>query len=339
VTLAVPEQGHLLVPVPRDGVGRKMSDETRVLLAESIPANTRRSYETQAGAFERWCTDNGWPCLPTDGDALAEYVHHLIREKKAPGSIDVALSVIRTLHRLGGFELPDTRAARQLIRGYRRRRADDGQRDRQAPPAVAAVVRAMLDAIGDPEQAPEQARAQILRDRVILLVGFGMFARRSELSRLDLADVTEDDENGLVVYLSRSKTDQAAEGRERVLLYASRPDACPVRAVRDWRAYLEGRGITDGPLLRQVDRHGRLGARLSGQGVDIVLKRLGTAAGVGHLSGHSLRAGAATSAAKAGATTGQIEDAGGWAKGSPVVGRYVRQVDRWKDHPLADVSI
>ncbi|WP_261562304.1 site-specific integrase [Frankia tisae] len=335
MSLVVPEQGPVVVPA---AVGAGLSDETRAMLAEAIPENTRRSYQTQTAAFRAWCEADDRPFLPSDADTVTEYVRHLLAEGRAPGSIDVAISVIRTMHRYARVEVPDTRDARLLIRGYRRRRADEGGRDRQAPPAVAADIRRMLDTLGDPAAVPDRARAQVLRDRVILLVGFGMFARRSELARLDLADVTET-ENGLVVYIARTKTDQAARGQERVLPYGARPDACPVRAVRAWRTFLAEQGIVEGPLLCRIDRHGRLGGRLSGQGVDLVLKRLGAAAGVGHLSGHSLRAGAATSAAEAGATTGQIEDGGGWAKGSTAVGRYVRQRDRWKNHPLADVTI
>jgi integrase len=335
VTVIDGQGSSLAVPGPRDV---ELSDATRAKLAAAIPENTARSYRTQSAAFRTWCAQAGRCPLPASGETMAEYAAHLIDAARAPGSIEVALSVVRSMHRLAGADLPDTRAARLLVRAYRRRRADTGLRDRQAPPAVAPIIRAMLDAIGDPDVLPARLRGQALRDRVILLVGFGMFARRSELSRLDLPDVVETDK-GLVVHLARSKTDQGARGAERVLPYAARPDACPVRAVRAWRAFLAGHGIVDGPLLHRIDRHGRLLGRLSGQGIDLVLKRLGEAAGVGPLSGHSLRAGAATSAAETGATTGQIEDGGGWAKGSTAVGRYVRQRDRWNHHPLANVSI
>ncbi|NED50654.1 integrase, partial [Micromonospora aurantiaca] len=51
------------------------------------------------------------------------------------------------------------------------------------------------------------------RDRALLLLGFNMMARRSELAALDLADITEHEE-GLLVRIRRSKTDQAAAGVE-----------------------------------------------------------------------------------------------------------------------------
>lgn len=315
-----------------------ITDATRVMLANAIPENTARSYKVQWTAFVTWCEPHGWSVLPTGDDVVTEYAAHLIRSGKAPGSIAVALSVIRTRHSLAGLGKPNTDAALRLVRAYKRDRVDAGLATEQAPAAVAADIRRMLDTIGAPDPRDEKKYPQILRDRVILLVGFGMFARRSELSRLNLPDVTETD-NGLVVRLTRSKTDQAAHGSSRALPYAARPDACPVRAVRDWRAFLATKGIETGPFLYRINRHGQLGDRLSGQGVALVLDRLGMTANIGHLSGHSLRAGAATSAAEAGATSGQIEEGGGWVKGSTAVGNYIRQRDRWKNHPLANVTI
>ncbi|MCM3886662.1 hypothetical protein ND747_23960, partial [Frankia sp. R82] len=214
----------LVLPAEAD---RSVSDATRAKLADAIPANTARSYRTQSTAFRTWCATAGRSPLPATGETITEYAAHLIDAGRAPGSIEVALSVIRSMHRLAGTELPDTRAARLLVRAYRRRRADDGHRDRQAPPAVAPVIRALLDTC-----PTDTTRG--LRDRLLLLLGFGLMARRSELSRLNLADVVETDK-GLVVHISRSKTDQSATGRQGAVPFAARPDACPVRAVRAWR--------------------------------------------------------------------------------------------------------
>ncbi|MCM3886126.1 tyrosine-type recombinase/integrase [Frankia sp. R82] len=318
-----------------------MSDETRAEVIASVPENTARSYRTQSANFRAWCEREGWPFLPTTGDALAEYARHLIKEGKAPGSIDVALSVIRTMHREDDAELPDTRYARRLIRAYRRDRVDAGVRDRQAPAAIARTIRAMIDTC-DPDTP------QGLRDRVLLLLGFGLMARRSELSRLDISDITvaSDDkgpaskDRGLVVRIGRSKTDQAAAGRETVIPAGRTDDGCPVVAVRTWLAHLAEQGITDGPLLRQIDRHGKVGGRLGGQSIDRIVKRLGDAAGLGEtLSAHSLRSGAATSAADAGATRAAIAEQGRWNPTSNALDRYTRQTDLWKNNALKNVAI
>ena len=98
-----------------------------------------------------------------------------------------------------------------------------------------------------------------VRDRALLLVGYAGAFRRSELVALDVEDLVETDE-GLVVTIRRSKTDQESAGRELGLPYGSQLVTCPVRAVRRWRQVA---AIDDGPLWRSIDRHGRMAGRLS----------------------------------------------------------------------------
>ena len=56
-------------------------------------------------------------------------------------------------------------------------------------------------------------RALDVRDRALLLIGFAGAFRRSELVGLGIEDL-EFNENGLVVYLRRSKTDPEGQGRK-----------------------------------------------------------------------------------------------------------------------------
>ena len=57
------------------------------------------------------------------------------------------------------------------------------------------------------------------------------------------------------------------------------------------------------------------------------------------ITAHSLRAGGATAAYRAGAPIATITRHGRWAEGSPVVLRYIRAVDKWKDNPMAGVGL
>jgi hypothetical protein len=61
------------------------------------------------------------------------------------------------------------------------------------------------------------------RDRALLVLGFAGGFRRSELVALDLADVQET-EDGLVIYLRRSKTDQEWQGSRVALPWGSQPE-------------------------------------------------------------------------------------------------------------------
>jgi integrase len=148
----------------------------------------------------------------------------------------------------------------------------------------------------------------------------------------------------------RSKTDQAATGRQVAVPYGSDPVTCPVRALRAWRALLSEYGSASGPLLRRIDRHGAVagvpGARPSGSGpadgrlsgytIGKILTRAARRAGlaVDDLSAHSLRAGGATGAYTAGADLVSIGRHGGWRDGSSELLKYIRDVDRWKHNPM-----
>ncbi len=69
------------------------------------------------------------------------------------------------------------------------------------------------------------------RDRALLLLGFAGVFRRSELVALDAGDVTATDD-GLIVRLRHFKTDQEGSGRTVGNPYESKPETCPIRAVR-----------------------------------------------------------------------------------------------------------
>jgi len=80
-----------------------------------------------------------------------------------------------------------------------------------------------------------------LRNRAMLLIGFAGAFRRSELIGLDVADVTETDD-GLLLHIRRSKTDQEGHGR-KVAIPTSRPSdlAAAVTASATDRLSMLGR--------------------------------------------------------------------------------------------------
>ncbi|MFC3182535.1 site-specific integrase [Cypionkella sinensis] len=171
----------------------------------------------------------------------------------------------------------------------------------------------ILDAIGT---APRERR-----DRALLLIGWAGGFRCSELAGLDLADVEEARE-GLILHLRRSKTDQTGQGR-KIGIPLGRTRHCPVAALTAWREVL----ATDhGPLFRPVDRHGNIQPdRLRGDAVSTILRDRLTGAGIDPegYSGHSLRAGLATSAIKAGVPTYKVRAQTGHAS-DMMLARYVR---------------
>ena len=163
-----------------------------------------------------------------------------------------------------------------------------------------------------------------------MLVGFGGALRRSELVALNVADVTVCPE-GLKVEIRRSKTDQVAAGVTIAIARGTSADTCPVVAFEQWIAASE---ITEGPLLRRVRKNGMIGTDpLSDRSVADTVKRLAEAAGLDPAlySGHSLRAGLATSASNAGASLASIMKQTRHVS-VDVAMTYIRDADLWRDN-------
>jgi len=182
----------------------------------------------------------------------------------------------------------DTRhpAIRDVMRGLRRAK---GSAQDHAEALTVPLLRRVLEPLG--------GRLLDQRDRALLLVGFGAALRRSELVALDVIDVAVVPE-GLRVTIRRSKSDQDGEGAVLAIGRTGRA-TCPAAAYAAW---LAASGISQGAVFRGISRHGRIGARLSTDAVSAIVQARAAAAGLdpAPFSGHSMRAGFATSAAQAG---------------------------------------
>ena len=109
-----------------------------------------------------------------------------------------------------------------------------------------------------------------------------------------------------------------------------------MRALKTWQ---DASAIEAGPLFRSITRHGRVGGRLSGYAVALIVKRHSSAAGLeqGAYSGHSLRAGLATSAAIAGASERSIMAQKGH-RSATMVRRYIRDGSLFRENASARVG-
>ena len=201
-----------------------------------------------------------WPAT------TAAYAAFLAEDHK-PGSIQAALSAISQAHKLAGYDSPTlSPEVRTTMAGIRR---SNGVRQDGKKPLMTEDLRRMIEAL------PEGLKG--VRDRALLLLGFAGAFRRSELVSLDVDDLEFTNE-GLVVTLRRSKTDQEGEGRKVGLPFGSNPATCPVRSLKAW---LEASTVTDGPVFRSVNRHGQLQTqRLTSQSVALVVKGYAEACGL-----------------------------------------------------------
>lgn len=167
-----------------------------------------------------------------------------------------------------------------------------------------------------------------LRDRALFLLGFAGAFRRSELVALDVADIEEVPE-GLRVTIRRGKTDQ--EGHGSVVAIIRGEVACPVSALQEW---LQAAGITEGPVFRAIRRGGHIRAeRLTDRSVANIVKTHAERVGLDPtlFSGHSLRSGFLTSAAKRGASLFKMMATSRHRSVDTLAG-YARDQELFKDH-------
>lgn len=341
-----PEPGRL---TPLD---HTVSDDTRRALIDAIPPNTRRAYariwdgrprpegdppdEPDRRGFTGWCELVGRNPFPATPETLTEYVRHLTAAQRfAPATIEQAIAGIRSIHRYGGYgrNFPDADGANLLLRKYRRDVAGTEQgRVRRALPVLVDALRRMVETC-EADPCPERGA----RDHALILLGIVAFGRRSEIAAFTWEDLRET-EQGLALYVAKSKTDQAARGETVPVLYGTFPGTDPVTVLRRWRSVLAMKDMDHGPILRRVSKLGRIGGPISPRIVnDVVQNRARLAHLPAGYSAHSLRAGGATIAHSNGAKIETICRLGRWKLGSAAVLGYIREVDQWKEHPFRGV--
>lgn len=295
-----------------------ISEPLQRFISSSLSAGTRRAYAADLNHFR--ASGRTIPCSPHD---LAEYLADLA-ETHAVATIQRRLAAIAKAHRALGFDNPcRAEIVRATMSGIRRTK---GMVQREAQALQRDSLFTVLECMGD--------RPIDIRDRALLLVGFAGAFRRSELVGFDCSDV-EPVGRGIVLHLRRSKTDQTGQGR-KIAIPHGRTRWCPVRHLADWIAHAE---IEEGPIFRSIDRHGHIAPdRLSGDAVSTIIKRRVEAAGFdpATFSGHSLRAGLATSAAMVGASSWKIRQQTGH-KSDAMLARYIRDGDMFTDNAAGAV--
>jgi integrase len=283
------------------------SDSTAIddLVHHSIASSTRLAYESDLKHYKAW-----GGTLPATPAMIASYIatHAGVL---AVATITRRIATLSKAHQVLTEENPCQSAlVKATLRGLRRK---IGTAQKQAKPLLKEDLFAILEPMGD--------GLKDTRDRALLLLGFAGGFRRSELVGLNVADI-EMVRQGIIITLRHSKTDQEGAGR-KIGIPHGRTQHCPVAAVTAW---LERSNITHGAVFCPVTRYDHLQpVRLSGDAVSEVIRERLAAVGIDPegYSGHSLRAGFATSAAKAGvsilkirAQTGHTSDA--------MLSRYVR---------------
>jgi integrase len=144
-----------------------------------------------------------------------------------------------------------------------------------------------------------------VRDRAVILIGYASAMRPGEVSALDAEDLITKP-SGILLTVRRSKTDQDGRGQLVGVARGDNRHTDPIRALDDW---LKIRPAVPGALFTRVIYPGRVTKeRIGPRAVSRLVQERAIAAGFDGLpiSGHSLRAGHATTAALNGAPIDRI---------------------------------
>ena len=299
---------------------------------QSRSANTTKAYASDWSHFAAWADAANRDTLPASPGTVALYLTAYSDSLKVT-TLSRRLTAIRQAHAVAGK--PFNAAAPELREVWKGIVRTKGRASNPVAPAVLQDLIAMLAGLPDSLTG--------IRDRALLLTGFAGGFRRSELTGLEMEDLIFTND-GLVVSLRHSKTDQEGEGSKVGVPYGQHDRTCPVLALQRW---LVESGITDehglngsGKVFRSVTRHSSIGESLSTKAVSLIVKRAAEGAGLdpSKYAGHSLRSGFATSAAAAGASERAIMKQGRW-RSLPVARRYIRDGSLFLENAAASIGL
>lgn len=293
---------------------------------EAKAENTKRGYRSDWADFASWCEKYRRSSLPASADTVAYYLADRSQDLKT-STLKRRLATIAEAHRAAGVESPTKHVQVKYVwAGICR---EKGVAQGHMKPTLTRHIREMISHLPDSLLG--------LRDRALILLGYAGAMRRSELVGLDVTDLAIADE-GLVVIIKKSKTDQVGVGRKIGIPFGEHAETCPVKAIQAW---LDHSGVDEGPLFRSVNKHGHvMETRLSDQVVADVVKRSLLAAGKStrKYGAHSLRAGLITQAAMAGVSERAIQDQSGH-KSLAVMRRYIRDGSLFRENAAAKVGL
>ncbi|MEQ8489756.1 MAG: tyrosine-type recombinase/integrase [Marinovum algicola] len=289
--------------VAGSGTLDRLVDTARDYARAAASDNTLKAYAKDWAHFARWCRMKGAELLPPSPEKIGLYLADLASgSSNAPAlsvsTIDRRLSGLAWNYAQRGFTLDrKNRHITTVLGGIKRKH---GRPPVQKEAILAEDILAMVATL------PYDLRG--LRDRAILLLGYAGGLRRSEIVSLDMHKDDTPDSGGWIEIVDEGAllTLNAKTGwREVEIGRGSKDQTCPVHALEHWLHFAK---IDFGPIFVGTSRDGKkaLETRLNDKHVARLIKRTVLDAGIRSdlpekdrlalFSGHSLRAGLASSA-------------------------------------------
>ena len=295
--------------VAGSGTLDRLVDTARDYAKQAASENTLKAYAKDWAHFSRWCRLKGTEPLPPSPEMIGLYLADLASGSGPSPSQSASrpLSVSTIDRRLSGLAWNYAQRGVTLDRKNRHiATVLAGIKRKHARPPVQKEAILAEDILAMVATLPFDLRG--LRDRAILLLGYAGGLRRSEIVSLDVHKDDTPDSGGWIEIFDQGAllTLNAKTGwREVEIGRGSKEQTCPVHALKQWLHFAK---IDFGPVFVGTSRDGKkaLENRLNDKHVARLIKRTVLDAGLRSelpekerlslFSGHSLRAGLASSA-------------------------------------------
>jgi len=292
--------------------------ETIKNLKNSKAQNTIRAYRADFKDFTLFCIKNGLKSMPTEPKILSLYLTHLSVTSKY-STLKRRIASISVIHKMKGHYI-DTKhpLIMENLHGIKRVK---GSNQKSKKPILINNLKEIVSKIDEVCKSENKKK----RDKAVVLIGFAGGFRRSELVDIEYEDIEFVNE-GVKIFVKRSKTDQSGEGMTKAIPYFDNKTFCPVTSLKKWINFA---GIKSGKIFN-----------ISDKSVALIIKKYASLSGLdpNKYGGHSLRSGFATSTAESGAEERNIMAMTGH-KTTQMVRRYIQEANLFKNNALNKIKI
>ena len=204
---------------------KKLELETLKNLRSSKAQNTLRAYKADYRDFTNFCIKHGFKSMPSEPKILSLYLTHLSQTSKF-STLKRRLASISVIHKLSGHYI-DTKhpMITENLMGIKRVK---GTHQKAKKPILINELKSIINVIDKDKNEKKR-----LKNRALILIGFAGGFRRSELVEILYEDIDFVDE-GVKIFVRRSKTDQSGEGMTKGIPYFSNSEYCPVISLKNW---------------------------------------------------------------------------------------------------------